>query len=477
MEAVQDISASSQERAAPGIATLKLAVALCLLYIVSYPIYALFLHPLREYPGPKLNAITRIPYRIACVQGAQVPFITRLHKTYGPTVRFAPNDLSYTESQAWKDIYTVQKGKKENEKEIKFHAPSANGTANLVTENDQARHAAVRRVFSPAFSEKALKAQEPMFQRYADLMIMKGRQAGTIDLTKLLNYTTFDIMAELAFGQSLSMLENDAYSSWVATVFQSVKVLPLLQIVQFYPLLNRIFDLLEPKFIAAMRRDHFEYTVSRVDKRIQEGSDRPDLWNLVLESNVLTKGEMHVNAELFMIAGTETTVLTDEIRGRFKSNEDITFEGLVGLEYLNACLKEGLRVYPSLASAIPREIAQGGNSVLGKWLPGGTRVSVHQFATYRSPANVRNPDTFAPERWLGDPEYKDDIREVHQPFSTGPRNCMGMNMAWHEMRLLFGKLLYNFDIGSDVGPEWLDQNTYVIWDRKPLVCRLKSVTD
>lgn len=106
-------------------------------------------------------------------------------------------------------------------------------------------------------------------------------------------------------------------------------------------------------------------------------------------------------------------ILVDEIRGRFKSNDEITFEALGQLEYLNACrwstfpffyfrgvffltkcvirigLKEGLRVYPSIPSAIPREVAEGGNVIMGKWLPEGVRVSIHQTATYRSPANFK----------------------------------------------------------------------------------------
>lgn len=90
--------------------------------------------------------------------------------------------------------------------------------------------------------------------------------------------------------------------------------------------------------------------------------------------------------------------------------------------------------------------------------------------------SVRNPNDFVPERWLGDPEYSHDKRDAHQPFSVGPRNCLGMNMAWHEMRLLLAKLLYSFEIRSDVGPEWLEQNVYVIWDRKPLVCQVSPAS-
>ncbi|ETS80734.1 hypothetical protein PFICI_08263 [Pestalotiopsis fici W106-1] len=470
---------------------LVLIATLAAIFLASYCFYAVYLHPLRDFPGPKLSAVTRIPYWIVCLRGDQVRHLIKLHEKYGPVVRYAPDDLSYADGRAWKDIASVQKGKKENPKQVEFHAPSCNGTPNLVTENNQERHAAIRRVFSPAFSEKALKAQEPLFHKYADLMVKKGGAAGTINMTELLNWATFDIMADLAFGESLGLLEKGAYSSWIAIVFNAVRVLPFVQMISFYPLLKRLYDFLEPKSVVAMRLDHFNHTVERVDKRLRDGSESPDLWNLVEETNVLTVKEMHTNAELFMLAGTETTaslltgltyhlltnpdkmkILTDEIRSRFKDYQDMTFEALAQLEYLNACIREGLRIYPSIPTGIPRVVADGGNIILGKYIPGGTRVSVHQSATYRSSTNFKNPNDFIPERWLGDPEYSHDKRDAHQPFSVGPRNCLGMNMAWHEMRLLLAKLLYSFDIDSDVGPEWTEQNVYVIWDRKPLVCRL-----
>ncbi|CAJ2504709.1 Uu.00g121030.m01.CDS01, partial [Anthostomella pinea] len=43
----------------------------------------------------------------------------------------------------------------------------------------------------------------------------------------------------------------------------------------------------------------------------------------------------------------------------------------------------------------------------------------------------------------------------------GPRNYVGVDMAWHEMRLLLAELMFNFDIKSDVGPDWRGQNVYV----------------
>jgi cytochrome P450 len=59
-------------------------------------------------------------------------------------------------------------------------------------------------------------------------------------------------------------------------------------------------------------------------------------------------------------------------------------------------------------------------------------VSVPHFAAYRSSYNFTDSDSFIPERWLAtgsqgfDPRFADDKRKVLQPFSTGPRNCLGM---------------------------------------------------
>ncbi|KAI8631573.1 cytochrome P450 [Xylariaceae sp. FL1651] len=431
MASTQDSFGSVQESAPPGVATAKIILGLIVLYLLSYPIYGLHLHPFSSYPGGTLEKLTRIPYWIACIQGKQAKWITEQHRQYGPTVRFAPNDLSFTEAQAWKDIHFIPKSKKENGKEIRFHPMSAKGTPNLITEPSPVRHATVRHVFPPAFSEKALKAQEPLFRKYADLMVARGGQKGTVNIAELLNFTTFYIMAEFAFGEALGLLEKHAYSNWAATIFKTLVVLPAVQMIQFYTLSRTLFSLLEPKSVKKMRLDHFNHTVTRVDKRLKNGSTKPGLWNLVEESGVLTPGKIYTNAELFMMAGNETNaslltgtmyyllknfdkmrILTDKIRGRFKCNKKITFEALSQLQYLNACLREGLRVYPSIPTAIPREIAEGGNIVIGKWLPAGTRVSVHQTAAYRSPANFKNPDEFVPDRWLGDPNYKDDIRIV-----------------------------------------------------------------
>lgn len=110
-----------------------------------------------------------------------------------------------------------------------------------------------------------------------------------------------------------------------------------------------------------------------------------------------------------------------------------------------------------------------------------TAVSVHQSAAYASPINFHRPEQFIPERWL--PEAKNnpsspffsDRRDVLQPFSAGPRNCIGRNLAFAEMRLILARVLWSFDIELCNGSaNWSEQKSYSLWEKPALMCRLKA---
>lgn len=145
-----------------------------------------------------------------------------------------------------------------------------------------------------------------------------------------------------------------------------------------------------------------------------------------------------------MIAGTETTAsalsgttyhllknphhmekLVEEIRGAFSDFDDITFEDLARLKYLQAVLLEGMRMYPPVPIALPRKTPKEGTEVCGEWIPGDVSIGASNFATYRMPEHFRNAYEFHPERWLGDSGYKDDHLDALEPFSVGPRSCLG----------------------------------------------------
>lgn len=93
---------------------------------------------------------------------------------------------------------------------------------------------------------------------------------------------------------------------------------------------------------------------------------------------------------------------------------------------------------------------------------------------FRRPDYFVHADEFHPERWLDDPLYKDDCRQAVQPFAVGPRNCIGLNLAHVELRLIMARMLWNFDISLDERcANWVgDLVEYFGWDKTPLWVRL-----
>ena len=125
-----------------------------------------------------------------------------------------------------------------------------------------------------------------------------------------------------------------------------------------------------------------------------------------------------------------------------------------------------------------------------------TEISIPQYASFRSTTNFSNPNSFIPHRWLQIPDPSSlqllpfasslsipppSPQDVHNltafnPFSIGPRNCIGKNLAYLEMRLILAKLIWNFNLVpvGKVG-EWGDQKTYVLWEKEPLEVGLREV--
>lgn len=99
------------------------------------------------------------------------------------------------------------------------------------------------------------------------------------------NFTTFDIMADMTFGEPLHMLDNAEYTPWVIIIFGYVKVATCVGILKtYYP---RIFSLIEvalSKQIQQARISHMQHTVERVTKRLEHGRQirGSDLWTYVL---------------------------------------------------------------------------------------------------------------------------------------------------------------------------------------------------
>lgn len=187
--------------------------------------------------------------------------------------------------------------------------------------------------------------------------------------------------------------------------------------------------------------------------------------------------------------------LVNEIRTAFPDRDDIGVATLQKLSYLNACIEEGLRMYPPVPTGLPRVTPVGGAAVCGEWVPQNASkssdlitvsrrlieqrtqitVSVSHWSTYRSEKNFHKANQFIPERWLGeDEQFANDNHACFQPFSFGPRNCIGRNLAYHEARLLLTEVLWNFDLALDKKSDnWADQTVFTLWQKEPLWVTMK----
>ncbi|CAO2657592.1 Nn.00g037180.m01.CDS01 [Neocucurbitaria sp. VM-36] len=488
-----------------------LALALLLARWLARGIYRVYFHPLSRFPGPKFSAFTRMPHLYTIYSGSLYKYVKRLHEEYGDVVRISPDELSFLNPDAWRDIYghgsKVGQGSPPP-KHFQRYGKDPSGIESIVNTHDDAKHGQIRRIFSPAFSDRALTQQAPLFQRYVDQLVQvlkdgikQSNGEKQFDMVKMYNFTTFDIMGDLAFGESLHMLDSGKYDAWVTMVFQSVKLGTRMNILQgYYPLASAVMDTLMQKLFAKQIEVFNSHAVTRVTKRLEKGRDSEgvDIWDLVLGQQDkgkegLSRKQMDVNASLFMLAGTETTAtllsgltyfllknpvsmekLTKEIRSAFSSSKDISMEAIAKLPYLNACIKEGLRRYPPLPVGLPHLTPANGSTICGQYVPPEMTVAAHHLVVYSSPKVFKDPLSFIPERWMGEEKYAADDRSALQPFSVGSRDCLGKNMAYHEMRLILAKVVYNFDLDLCPGnDEWLDQEVYVLWEKKPLLVNVK----
>jgi cytochrome P450 len=420
-------------------------------------IYRVYFHPLSRFPGPKLYAATRIPWHIAVWKGSRDKVFRDLHQKYGHIVRVNHDELSFTDPNSWKDINghgsKGTAGSVPHKDWVKYGTTPNNAINILIARDDD--HSRQRKIFTPAFSDRALKKQEPLFVKYADKLAMRLKESILdqpdlkLDMVKMYNFTTFDVMADMTFGESLHMLDKAEYDPWVSTIFASLKIETYFNIMMSYPWLWRTFKKYVPESVNKKRMDHFKHSVDRVSKRLEKGRDTEgvDLWDLVLgqkEGRGLTRGEMDANSSLFMIAGTETTAtllsgltwlllrnpecmkkLTDEIRGEFASADDMTIEQLAALPYLAACIKEAFRLYPPVPLGLPRLTPENGSTVVGQFIPPNTVLTIPQHAMYTHAENFKRPTEYIPQRWLGDSDFDTDEKQCVQPFSVGSRDCVG----------------------------------------------------
>ncbi|KAI8632604.1 trichothecene C-15 hydroxylase [Xylariaceae sp. FL1651] len=472
--------------------------------ILGTVFYHLFLHPLKSLPGPLLWRVSRVPWFISAQRGVLPYRILEFHKKYGKIIRIAPDEISVTDPVAWKEFYGYKPGG-EFPHHMGHYQPTSLMPINL-TSADRKEHGRLRRRLAFGFSDRTMREQEPIIGGYVNLLIRRLEEnckkgGSALNMRDWYSWTTFDIIGDLALGDSFDCLKNSSYHFWVESMQLLARENALVTGlgVSGFRWLN---DYIIKFGLLTSRAKLMQYTIEKVKRRVDLGIERPDLIESLIKGKneddmgSLSFGEIVSNAGILVGAGAVNNAsllcgvtyyllmnpetlkkLTAEVRSHFKSQEDITLMSVnTDLPYMLACLNEALRIYPPVAGMFPRQVPKGGATVCGTYLPQNTVVGVYHYAMYHDPNLWKDPDKFAPERFLGDPQYANDQREALEPFSTGPRNCIGKNLAFAEMRLILARIIFAFDMKIAEDSEgWLDQKVYSIWIKPPLNVYLTPV--
>ncbi|KAL6645984.1 hypothetical protein ACP70R_017592 [Stipagrostis hirtigluma subsp. patula] len=136
-----------------------------------------------------------------------------------------------------------------------------------------------------------------------------------------------------------------------------------------------------------------------------------------------------------------------EISGALGGKEAIEEADVASLPYLQAVIKEAMRLHPVAPVMLPHQAVEDGVEIGGYAVPKGCTVIFNTWAVMRDPAAWERPDEFVPERFL-DREAEVDFKGKEFefiPFGSGRRLCPGIPMAERVVPLILASLLHAFE--------------------------------
>lgn len=242
----------------------------------------------------------------------------------------------------------------------------------------------------------------------------------------------------------------------------------------------------------------FESIIDARRKNEDEGKTSKDLLHFMLElnrqgddqSSYVSMDEIKAMFMDVVTAGTDTTSTTLEwaltemlqhpettARIQEELEEIVGIHNIVEeshlpkLTYLDAFIKETLRLHPALPLQVPRSPSKSCH-VSGFAIPQGSQVLINSWAIQRDPEVWENPGEFDPERFLGNGKVDysgNDFRFI--PFGSGRRICAGMPLAERTMKYMLATLVHSFEweLPNGVVDDVSDKFGFVLKRKTPLV--------
>ncbi|XP_076944057.1 putative (S)-N-methylcoclaurine 3'-hydroxylase isozyme 2 [Bidens hawaiensis] len=313
------------------------------------------------------------------------------------------------------------------------------------------------------FSVKALESQSSIREKkLAQLLdFFSSKKGQAVNIPEALFTTAFNTLSSIYFGHDLLDLNDE---SGTASVLQE-KLFIILKngikpnLSDFYPILKR-FDLqgLRKENLNHLKEVFASWAGIISDRRLAAAAGSQE--ELCFLDRLIKRGfsndQINIFAMELFIASTDTTTSTIEwtmaellrrkeamieLQQELKQNisTDIT-----KLPYLNACIKEVLRLHPPAPLLLPHRAIQT-CEVMNYTIPCGAELLVNAWAIGRDPKLWEDPLSFIPERFLGsDLDFKGEHFEFI-PFGAGRRMCPGQPFAIISVQTVVSSLIRQFE--------------------------------
>ncbi|KAI9743076.1 MAG: hypothetical protein M1818_003371 [Claussenomyces sp. TS43310] len=433
---------------------------------LSVATYRRFFHRCRAFPGPFWASITKFWAFYTVNTGEYHRVVRKLHQKHGDFVRVGPREIDICNVEAITPIFGV------GTKCLKgpFYEGSVMGREHRFLQNENPQdHSWKRRIWDAGFNSKAIRGYEPHVLGVVDQLIAELKRHGekTIDIGLYFSFFTFDIMGVLGFGKSFDMLKNGKEHDYMTIVQGFAKFGALISTI---PWCSSLFAWL-PKSEAA--EGLFTFATERVKERLPLGDSPPDVFSTLLAEDRVTK-KRYIEPELVLeslmlsigvMIGSDTTssslvsiiylLLAYPDKYEKLKQEIHLYDGplnhhnLAKFAYLNAVVKEALRLLPPIGSGLMHRVTPPeGLTIEGVYIPGNTTVGIGAYELQRDPRYYGQPDNFIPERWLGEGPLPFN-RNAFMAFSYGPYSCVGKHLAYMELCDVIATIVKTFDIELD----------------------------
>ncbi|TGO63717.1 hypothetical protein BCON_0011g00600 [Botryotinia convoluta] len=458
------------------------------IYVLS-TVFLAIIDPLRHIPGPFLARFTRLWYCWEIYKGHFERTNQQLHTRYGPIVRISPHEYSIDDVDAAKVIYSIGGGSFPKTPWYLAWQPPHQTPHSLFSELDTHRHSVQRRKVANFYSMSSMVGYEGYVDKCSELLLRHFVESAIsgdfVNMQHWLQCYAFDVIGEVTFGKRFGFLDmgedKDGVfkalddGGWYCTfVGLWCWIHPWL-----FPLMPNTGGIAYiVKFTA--------YRIAEKGKVLEErrSGDRkeegtPDFVTRILmasekDPEKITRDDLVSTCQSNVGAGSDTTAITlssvlyhllkyphtyqnlrDEIETAAKEgrvSDPITFKEAQGLPYLQAVVKEGLRVHPAVGLGLQRIVPAEGITIANQFIPGGSTVGINAHVAHQNTSVWGlDADQWRPERWLEIEEQGrgGEVEKYFFSFGMGSRTCIGKNISLLEINKLIPQLVRKFDFELD----------------------------